>query len=79
MKKFTYLLLFWVLCGVFDYGALYADERWHSVNEWPRLHETERESSSTTAIFALAGPLSAPAAVFTTGYCEHGWYLWGTK
>lgn len=63
--------LSWVAIAVFNTGALMADTKAQS---FYRTAEC-RKHLGMAAGFGFAGPLTLPAAIFATGFLEHGWSL----
>lgn len=67
-----WVVLLWLVCAVFNFGALFAyhqSEHPHSTKEYKA---TDRELAVT---FTYLGPLGTPAVILITNFLEHGWRL----
>lgn len=78
MRFFHWILVvsvLWLMCSVFDYGALNADIQWNRKHRWNDM-DTPREAAAQAIGFALLGPLAIPAVIVGTGLMEHGWTIY---
>lgn len=72
MKK---TVAFWLVCSVFNFGALNANIQYENAYHWTNLHLSPRSQAADAMGFAMLGPLALPCAIFGTGFMEYGWTL----
>lgn len=65
------IVLVWVVCGVFNWGASMAHCAWGARHRW-----TNRDNVGISTIVAAGGPAGTVAILLVTNFCQHGWSLW---
>jgi hypothetical protein len=84
-EKFLGAMLFlaiWIGCGIFNYGAAFADDQYFLHSFDPIFEDssirpmpTRRDSVGISAFMAFTGPPGSIFLLFDTDFCQHGWDL----
>jgi len=70
------IIALWFICGVGGAGFIYAAAQ----GEFPSLAKRNKRSDAGWALaMGLFGPLTLLIGFLTTGFGEHGWWVWRLK
>jgi len=72
MKKTVSIIVLWCGCGIFNFGAVFADIQ----GTFPLASELRKATDQRFAfIVAVMGPFATPVTLSASHVLEHGWRL----